>query len=85
MLKTYSGHNATLTIQTFEGTSEVSCRLIHEDAINSPHAMFNTSGGKLQLSLDFHNLYILPDEWDKVKVVVDDMLALWSEYLNTLG
>lgn len=85
MLKIYSGHNAVLTIQTFEGTNEILYRLIHEDAINSPCAMLNMSDGKLQLSLDFHSLYILPGEWEKVKVAVGDMLTLWSEYLNALG
>ena len=47
--------------------------------------MFTVSNGCLQLALDFHNLCISQEEWGTVKAVVDDMLALWSEYLDTLG
>lgn len=85
MLYTYEGHNARLSVRKLSDGGAPVYKLEHKDAINAPNALFSAVEGAVCLMLDFHNLCVPEDTWEKVKTAADEMLQLWQEYCKSEG
>lgn len=84
VVKNYAGHNSILSIQEFSGEPLMDYRLVHEDGLNAPNAVIFESEGTPKLCFDFRGLFISPEDWEKTKRAVEDMIALWEEYMASL-